>query len=127
MIHSIPSSNWANIFRGGSSGAIPSVFLHPTAADANGQYKGFWVRYPLGTDENSEGVSVGDAVVISAKYHLSLDFTQRWVRITIDGKTVYDAAKAAHETRDEVKLYLSGWNYDAADVTVSNLIVSSGS
>jgi len=127
-IHSLPSSNWANILRGGvggTNGANPSVFLHPTAGDDDATYKGFWVRYPSGTGSSSEGVAVGNAVVIGETYHLEFDFTQTWLRIMIDGHTVYDSAKATHETHDSVRLYLSGWSYDAADVTVSNLVVSS--
>jgi hypothetical protein len=117
VVHSWPESTWENFFHCGSSNSIryPGVWLHPSSAS-----EGFRMHIP------SEPGWVGAPLVLGDTYHIEMEYTQSWLSVTINGESVYDASKSSHTTYDSQPVYGSDPWYDAADVTVSNIVIWSG-
>jgi len=117
VVNSFPSSTWENFFHCGSADSIrmPGIWLHPSS-----NTNGFRMHVP------SEPGWVGGALVIGETYHIEIDYTQSLLSVTINGESVYSAAKSQHTTYDSMIVYGSDPWYGAADVTVSNLVIWSG-
>lgn len=120
VVHSWPESTWENFFHCGSTNDIrsPGIWLYPSSAS-----DGFRMHIP---ELNSDPGWVGAPLVLGDTYHIEIEYTQSWLSVTINGETVYDAAKLSHATYDSQPVYGSDPWYEAADVTVSNIVVWSG-
>ena len=58
---------------------------------------------------------------------MEVDYTQSWATVVVNGETLYDGAKNAHPVTHKMPCYSSFPNYDAADVTITALSMSSDS
>ena len=78
------------------------------------------------TVDNERARNHTDYINIGETYHLQIDVTQGWLKITLDDEVHYNAAKERHSTPDNVPCWMSSPWDDVANVTVSNLRVYSG-
>jgi len=126
-VHSIPSTGFRNVFQVDDDPGIPAIHIHGSAGETDAYYQGFWILYPEGDGVKSTGAAVGNALENRKSYRIKIDFTQSWIRIQIDGRTLLDTPKEPHATRLNVPVYVSSPSnaYLAADVSVSNLLISS--
>ena len=67
--------------------------------------------------------NVGGSLILGRTYHLEMDITQSTFKIRINGRIVTYDAVAIHPLYKDVTCYASDPWYDAADVTISNLII----
>lgn len=136
-IHTFPYSSWQSIFQcigTSTSNRLPHVFLHYTSDNNGGEYEGFQVR--LTTEAGEIGPRSTKHLNDEETYHLDIDFTQTWLRVKVDGETVYysyNAEYGAHPTFESASCYASApsccgslTSWSAADVTISNILITSG-
>jgi len=120
-------SGWNNVIHGSPNDAnccnigdrMPGIWLTNSGSTSSGFYmmfdntqKGdpvFWTNTP---------VSPGNT------YHVTMDITQSWLTVTVDGVTIKDESKPSHPTYTNVKMYASDSYYNSADVTISNFIIA---
>ena len=75
----------------------------------------------------NNGPDVGGALSKDTSYHFEIGVAQdRW-SITLNGELIYFALKTAHELYDSIPCYASDPWYGAANVELSNMVVTSGS
>ena len=124
VIHSFPS-DWANIIHctsGENSVRLPAIYIHPDSATGLG-------FYPIFSNDGNENYykRTNDALVTGETYHLEMDFTQSTHKVTLNGEIKADDFKETHDTYllENITCYASDPWYDAADVTISNLIIAS--
>jgi len=118
-VHSIPSSNWVNVFRIGSN-YQPSLWIHDTADNDGGSYEGWNLRF-----QNDDDTSLGDEpLVVNGSYHFEMDWTQSHIWVKINNRTVWDKAASTHTNFDSKEIWISSNGWAAADVTITNFVVS---
>jgi len=123
VVHSFPSG-WASIFHCGrdvDTVRMPGIWLH--AQSGNG--KGFHSRFS-NTGNWNYGVDTGEYIMIGNTYHWAMDIAQGSFKVTVNGDLKHRANELpSHSKLKDVACYASDPDWDAADVTISNLIVSS--
>merc|ERR1719348_1518648 len=120
VVHSFPGG-WASIFHCGSSNNIrsPGIWL-------NKESTGFGFRWDT-ISQTNVAVNSGSGLVIGETNHLQYDVTQGTLKITLNGEVLLERTDLSqHKTYDNMVCYASDPWYPAADVTISNLIVSDG-
>lgn len=123
-VHSFPN-NWSNIlYCGTSEYGFPGIYIHPDSGTDGNSEEGFTIQWS--TVDNERARNHTDYINIGETYHLQIDVTQGWLKITLDDEVHYNAAKARHTTPDNVPCWMSSPWDDVANVTVSNLRVYSG-
>jgi len=125
-VHSLQASGWRNIFRCGSTSKLkmPHIAIHSNADDDGTTAGRFHIKYSTEKTWDDGPNLVGDALVAGETYHLEIDWTQSWITMRIDGETVYDAAKSKHANYENLPCYASDPWDEAADASVSNLVIS---
>merc|ERR1719474_2089632 len=119
-IHSFPSS-WASILHCSDANypRLPGIWIHPDS-DTN---VGFHVKWS-NADNINYGPNTGEALVAGQTYHLEMDIAQGYLKVTVDGVIRHEASGlASHSTYEDLVCYASDPWYDAADVTISNLLI----
>ena len=120
VIHSFPSG-WANILHCTPEDDYPRViafWIH--ANSASGQ--GFHSKY-ANDDNNNYGPNVGGSLILGKTYHLEMDITQSTFKIKINGVIVANDVVTTHQLFEDITCYASDPWHDAADVTISDLII----
>lgn len=123
VIHSWPSGTWASVFKCGPG------------EDNRQRYPGLWLhrdREGLLVQVMDEDAVVGgmraDSLALDTAHHVEVDFTQNWFTMVLNGETLYDDAKDfEHTVRHHVPCWASALWKDVADVTITNLVLSSHS
>jgi len=119
-VHSFPSS-WASILHCSDANypRLPGIWIHPNSASG----QGFHVKWS-NADNQNYGPDTGETLVAGETYHLEVDIAQGSLKVTVDGVVKHEATGlASHTTYDNMVCYASDPWYDAADVTVSNLLI----
>merc|ERR1719300_1645787 len=125
-VHSIPSSDWLNVFHCGTDAGerFPSIYLHPDSGTTDATYEGFQINWSGLSGWNK--CQTKYALEVGEAYHLEIVANQSWLIYRVDGEIMCSASYSGHDPYDDLPCYLSGpWN-DAADVTVSNIMIYSG-
>jgi len=125
VIHSWPSGTWP----------WASIFKCGPGEDNRQRYPGLWLhrdREGLLVQVRDEDAVVGgmraDSLALDTAYHVEVDFTQNWFTMVLNGETLYDDAKDfEHTLRHHVPCWASALWKDVADVTITNLVMSSKS
>jgi len=131
-VHSLGSGGWHNILHSTPTGGnccgagtrMPAIFMH----SSNSPSRGFYVMF--GNSQNGDPWiwthNEAGAVVAGGNYHVTIDVNQTWITVTVNGETVQDESKPSHPTYQGSKVYGSDPWYNAADATVTNLLVGNG-
>jgi len=124
-IHSIPTSGWGSVFHCGSENIIrmPGIWLHDQSGTDGAGQEGFYTTWRDG--DNNDKIQT-DHLTVGQTYHLEIDITESLFTVTQDGVVQYSGEKADHTTYDSMVCYASDPWHDAADVTLSNIVVWSG-
>mmetsp|Transcript_33410 Transcript_33410/g.54387 ORF Transcript_33410/g.54387 Transcript_33410/m.54387 type:complete len:333 (+) Transcript_33410:146-1144(+) len=126
VINSFPAG-WASVFNCGSDNSIrtPGFWLHPDSGTAGAEFEGFHISFSTLSNTNA-WINPGPELVTGQSYHVELDVTQSSRVVTIDGVVrAEDTAFEAHNTYDSLPCYSGDPWYDAADVVITNLVISS--
>jgi len=119
IVHSFPTSGWMNVFCIGSQ-YMPSLWIHHTSDDDGGSYEGWWLRF-----QNNQDQSLGDEpLVVNKQYHFEMDWTQSYIWVRINNRTVWDKAASSHTNYASKEIWISHNSWTAADVTITNFVVS---
>ena len=123
VIHSFPSV-WCNIIHC-TSGEITVRLPAISMSQYSGTTLGFLPVFSNDGDDNQFEPTY-DALVIGETYHLEMDITQSTHKVTLNGEVKTDIVKNTHHTyiMENITCYASDPWYDAANVTISNLIIS---
>jgi len=119
VIHSWPS-NWFNIIHCGSVNSMrqPGVWIHGWSASEIG----FHVLW-----DPESNVNTGGALELEETYRLVMDMSQGSFKVTVNGDVRWDRHDVGtHSNYDNVKCYVSDNWYNAADVTITNLLITDG-
>merc|ERR1719474_2316095 len=119
-IHSFPSS-WASILHCSDANypRLPGIWIHPNS-DTNVGFRVKWSN----ADNINYGPNTGEALVAGQTYQLEMDIAQGYLKVTVDGVIKHEASGlASHSTYEDLVCYASDPWYDAADVTISNLLI----
>jgi len=119
-------TGWASVFHCGSTNNIrqPGIWLHPDSDDDGATWEGFHISYSHASSTNPY-INPGPHLVAGQTYHFELDITQSSLVITIDGTVQYeDMAYTSHTTYDSQPCYSGDPWYEAADVEIANLVIS---
>ena len=123
VIHSFPS-DWANIIHctpDGNYPRLPGIWIHSNSATG----RGFHVKFSNDDDANY-GPSTGDTLIVAESYHFEMDITQSTHQVTVNGEVKVNETVATHDSYilENITCYASDPWYDAANVTISNLIIA---
>lgn len=119
VVHSWPSS-YSNIIQCGSADDIrqPGVWINHNSASS----MGFLIVWHPESD-----VETGEALELEKTYRLVMDMSQGSFKITVNGEIRWDADDVgAHVTYENMECYVSNPWHAAADVTVTNLLITDG-
>ena len=117
-IHSLPSSDWANIFQCGTENSerYPGLFIHQER---------LFVTVTT-NDGNSAGGLMGSALSLDTLYRVDVHFTQNYYSVAVNDQPLFDGPKGPHSTTYRVPCYATFPYHKAADITISALSMSSG-
>lgn len=119
VVHSWPSGN-ANIIHCGSADSVrqPGVWIHPNSASTLG-FNVYW--------QPESAVKTGEAMELEETYRLVMDMTQGLFKVTVNGEVRWDVDDVGtHSTYENMECYVSDPWWDAADVTITNLLITDG-
>lgn len=118
VVHSWPSG-YASILNCAYAYEVfmPIVWIH-----SNSVSKGFYINWqpePL--------LTTGEAMELEKTYRLVMDMRQGSFKVTVNGDVRWDRHDVGtHSNYDNVKCYVSDNWYNAADVTITNLLITDG-
>merc|ERR1719295_1070120 len=118
-ISNISSNKWYETL-------YPGIWMHPYYNDGSSSWgEGLYISFSSTTDDWVETFS-GTSLVPGRSYHLEIDLYPGYYSIKIDGHEVYQN-KSVHNTAHSVSCYAGDPLFDAANVTISNLLISTAS
>jgi len=116
-------SGWQNIIHCTTYGAesdyprLPGIWYHGSGGN------GFHSKFS-NNDNKNYGGDYGGALVAGHQYHFEMDITDGTYKVTINGVVYADDVVASHSNYlGTVTCYASDPWYNAADVTISNLVI----
>ena len=121
LIHSFPGG-WASVFHctpGDNYPRVPGIWLHPNSKSG----MGFHLKFSNNGGTNY-GPDTGGNFVAGETYHVEIDITQGTHKVTINGEVKVNQNVQHHAKYSNVKCYAGDPWYAAADVTLSNIIIS---
>ena len=120
-IHSFPS-HWGNIIHcttDSDDSRLPGIWIHSTS-----ETMGFYPTFSNDGDQDY-GAFTEDSLEIGETYHLEMDITQSTHKVTVNGEVKAFDMVSRHQLYEDILCYASDPWYDAANVTISNLIIAS--
>ena len=128
VLNSNPGVSWESVFHIGNNDTqrYPGIWFHSTAGTEGSIVDGFTLSYGTTTDWNPhEPVSeAGGAFTDNQVVNYKSIQTQDRLTVIQDGQTIFDAAWDPHPLRDEVNVYVGDPWYEPADVTITNLLIT---
>ena len=124
----IPRVGWVNILHCGTTDTIrmPGIWIHATSGIDGGTYEGFLVKWS-NIDNYDDGTTTGEYLNTEQSYHLQINVTQSVFTVIVDDVIMYNSSKSQHTVYNSMICYASDPWYDAADVNISNLVISTTS
>lgn len=125
-IHSWPIGDWGNIFQCGNKDdeRYPALSLHPNSGVDGNSYEGLYVA--VSGDDRYVGGIMGDYLKLDISYRVDVVFTQDSFTVIANNEILQDAVyKRTHTVRYNVPCYCSFPDYQAANVTITTLFMTS--
>ena len=127
ILDSNPNEEWESILHIGNKGIErwPGIWFHETAGEQN-KIHGFTLVY--GTTENwhewQDPTAAGGAFTDNQVINFKSIQTQDRLIIIQDGQTIFDEEWDQHPLANDVNVYVGDPWDDPADVTITNLVIT---